>query len=263
MSLIPISPAAEAIAPFLESMRQAALTSGTDKISRHRYDQVYGRALATYVNVGPFAMLEIGYGEGCGLEFWHSLFPQLFCYCLDRDHGDWSNSNSCVLRVDQSNPDDLERALAAVQHPIALIVDDGSHHPDHQLLSFSMLFQHLLQPGGLYIIEDVETSYWRRGDVYGYELRYGLENRHSAVEAFKRLADAVNRRFLDSVDLNWVEASLLDGGIDPAAASMVETIGFGRNAILITKRIDSLATPELPPYPQLHRTSRCSALVHR
>jgi hypothetical protein len=94
-------------------------------------------------------MLEIGFRQGNGIAFWHTLFPEAFHYCLDLDHGDWTDARTCVLRVDQSSPGDLERAIATVSHPISLIVDDGSHHPDHQPLSFSMLFQDLLQPGGL------------------------------------------------------------------------------------------------------------------
>lgn len=251
-----VSPAAMGVQPFLEAMRQAGIASGADKILIHQYDQVYGRALADYANTGSFAMVEIGYGAGAGVDFWHTLFPHLYHYCFDLDHGDWSDEKTSILRVDQSKPEDLERALVTVCHPISLIVDDGSHHPDHQLLSFSTLFQSLLQPGGLYILEDVETSYWRRGRLYQNPFSYGLGNRHSAIEAFKILADYVNRRFLDPADQNWLVASLLDVGIDPATAAQVESVTFGRNAILLFKRLATAVDADLPVYPHLHRTSR-------
>ena len=256
--MLPASPEALAILPFQEAMHRAGIATGTDKISLHRYDQVYGRALAGYANTESFAMLEIGFGAGKGVAFWQALFPHAFHYCLDLDHGDWSDGNTCMLRVDQSKPQDLERAIANVQHPISLIVDDGSHHPDHQLLSFSILFQQLLQPGGLYILEDVETSYWRRGNLYDYEYSYGLGNRHSAVEACKLLADFVNRRFLDPADRNWLVASLLDVGIDPAAAAQVESVSFGRNAILLLKNLATPAEDEQPVYLHHRCTSRGS-----
>ena len=41
---------------------------------------------------------------------------------------------------------------------VELIVDDGSHVPEHQILSFNFLFKNLLSPGSTYIIEDIETS---------------------------------------------------------------------------------------------------------
>ncbi len=244
--------------PFLEAMQRAGKATGADKISAHRYEQVYGRALAHYANLESFAMVEIGYGAGDGIDYWHALFPCVYHYCFDIDHGDWSDAKTSILRVDQSRPQDLERALAIIRHPISLIVDDGSHHPDHQLLSFSTLFLKLLQPGGLYIIEDVETSYWRRGSLYAYEFNYGLGNRHSAIEALKLLADFVNRRFLDPADQNWLVASLLDVGIDPAAAAQVESVSFGRNAILISKQFATASDADLPVYPHLQRTARAA-----
>ena len=245
-----------AIQPFLEAMRQAGAACGSDKILTHRFDQVYGRALAAYSSVGPFAMLEIGFGGGQGITFWRTLFPEVFHYCLDCDHGDWSMERTSVLRGDQSKAEDLQQAMARIRHPISLIIDDGSHHPCHQLLSFSLLFQHLLQPGGIYIIEDVETSYWRRGSLYNYQFSYGLGHRNSTVEAFKVVADFVNRRFLDPADLNWLHCSLLDAGINPAAAKLVETVSFGRNAIVLSKPLDSPSDSDVPAYPHLHLSSR-------
>lgn len=250
------SAAALACQPFLDTMRQAGLAAGTDKIHAHKYEQVYGRALAPYANADAFAMLEIGYGSGQGVSFWHTLFPHAFLYCLDAGHGDWEDEETCVLRVDQSRSHDLGRAMAMVRHPISLIVDDGSHHPSHQLLSFSTLFRDLLLPGGLYIIEDVETSYWRRGSLYGYDYSHGLGNRHSAIEAFKLLIDFVNRRFLDPDDRNWLIASLLDVGIDPEAAVLVQSVSFGRNAIQLVKRQAPPSPEDQNAYVYSHFTSR-------
>ena len=40
-----------------------------------------------------------------------------------------------------------------------MVIDDRSHDPAHQMISFNSLF-HALNLGGLYIIEDIKTSYW-------------------------------------------------------------------------------------------------------
>ena len=40
-----------------------------------------------------------------------------------------------------------------------IIIDDGSHIPGHQLTSLACLLP-ALNPGGLYVIEGLETSYW-------------------------------------------------------------------------------------------------------
>lgn len=39
-----------------------------------------------------------------------------------------------------------------------MIVDDGSHIPSHQMASWHYLFK-TLKPGGIYVIEDLHTSY--------------------------------------------------------------------------------------------------------
>ena len=50
--------------------------------------------------------------------------------------------------------------LALVQdNRYDIIIDDGSHVPQHQITSLACLLP-ALNPGGLYIIENVETSYW-------------------------------------------------------------------------------------------------------
>jgi len=54
----------------------------------------------------------------------------------------------------------MEDVVSKIKHPVCFINDDGSHVPEHQLFSFDYLFHELLMPGGTYIIEDVETSYW-------------------------------------------------------------------------------------------------------
>ena len=52
--------------------------------------------------------------------------------------------------------------------------DDGSHLPTHQRVSFEALWPAVV-PGGLYAIEDIETSYWdlsqtSRASLYGYPM---------------------------------------------------------------------------------------------
>jgi len=52
--------------------------------------------------------------------------------------------------------------------PWDIIIDDGSHVPYHQVFSFFSLWKAVV-PGGLYVIEDLETNYWEPGrKVYGH-----------------------------------------------------------------------------------------------
>jgi hypothetical protein len=65
-----------------------------------------------------------------------------------------------------------------------IIIDDGSHIMDHQIVTLNRLFKHL-NDGGIYIIEDVCTSYWSN---YGG----GFKKQTSFIEYVKNLIDLLN-----------------------------------------------------------------------
>lgn len=70
-----------------------------------------------------------------------------------------------------------------------IIVDDGSHDNPHQKLTLWNTFP-LLKEGGVFICEDVHTSYYR-----GVRVRDGgLRNPDSFIEFAKGLIDTVNAR---------------------------------------------------------------------
>ena len=90
---------------------------------------------------------------------------------------------------DQSDTKFLQQMKADLDHKLFdIIVDDGSHVPWHQLLTFEIMFETWLKPGGIYIIEDVETSYLDGTNprIYGYDIiDAGLGKKGSVVEKFK------------------------------------------------------------------------------
>ena len=119
-----------------------------------------------------------------------------------------------------------------------------------------MLFDKILEPGGFYIIEDIETSYWLSGDLYGYPIRAGLFSRWSAIEALKLAVDYLNRSYLDQQDRNLVEYSMLIAGLDPAAAQQISTISFGQNCALLGKNQAGDSDYQEKQYPYSPFTSR-------
>ena len=70
---------------------------------------------------------------------------------------------------DQSDPAFLKGVVDKYSYDI--IIDDCSHHPDHQIISLMYLYA-AIKPGGLYVIEDIESSYWNRAgaEIYGYPI---------------------------------------------------------------------------------------------
>lgn len=147
---------------------------GTDKVTHHGYHRFYPRFLEHYRGLGAgSAMLEIGVDQSHSLRTWLEYFPQAFVYGLDISisrEGDRYR----IFKADQSNRAELRRIVdKELKHALFLIVDDGSHVPEHQVACFDFLFgSSALLPGGTYIVEDVETSYWTRGGLYGYTTRF-------------------------------------------------------------------------------------------
>ncbi len=221
---------------FREKMIEAGLSAQTDKIGFHHYENAYAKYLHRFKEKKDFSMLEIGYGSGAGIEFWKAIFPEAFVYCFDRDT-EGEGDRYKIVKVDQSDLNDLQRGVNLIDHPIDLIIDDGSHHPSHQLLTFSYLFKELLRGNGLYAIEDIETSYWRNGTLYGYRCNYGLNDPWSAVEAFKVASDYVNRRFLCEEDQSLLQYRMMSIGLDPLAVEEIESVLFTRNCIFAEKQL--------------------------
>jgi demethylmacrocin O-methyltransferase len=60
--------------------------------------------------------------------------------------------------ADQSSSSDL-RTLCDREGPFDIIIDDGSHQNAHQIFTFYEIFDRLAE-NGLYIIEDIQTSFW-------------------------------------------------------------------------------------------------------
>ena len=119
---------------------------------------------------------------------------------------------------------------------IDVIIDDGSHAPQHQLVSFVQLFP-TLADGGLYMIEDVETSYWDRkggAELFGYKIEAGIGTRGSAVESFKQLPDVLNRQFLGDSSYSVFGAQHKQQ-VDHRIAS----VAFSRNCIIVTKKVSA------------------------
>jgi len=96
------------------------------------------------------------------------------------------------------------------------------------MISFMYLFLHGLKPGGIYIIEDTETSYWRSGDTYGMTTLYGHDSPKSAINRLAALVDVVNRRYAP-------EGKPFHSSFGEEIDKWVQSVFFGPNAVVIVK----------------------------
>ena len=138
-----------------KTLEDCAKTWVTDKGAiGHHYLQWYER-YAERMRETATSVLEIGVLRGESLQMWRDYFPNAFVMGLDSDRQyvglDYGERIDTFLG-NQNDPAimDIMRGLG----PFDLIIDDGSHIPQHQIFSFQQLFS-AVKPGGVYIIEDI------------------------------------------------------------------------------------------------------------
>ena len=216
----------------MASFKEIGLRCGTDKITHHGYDRFYPRFLED-IRGTTDAVLEIGIETQASLNMWLDYFPNAFVYGIDIKM-ELDGARARVFRGDQSSTADLHAIHDQISHPIRFIIDDGSHIPEHQLSTFEYFFSQLLEPGGVYIIEDIETSYWARENIYGYATNYGYMHPASLIERVKPLVDTINREFLTPAAAdNMVTRT---SGFSNATRDMISTMTFGQNCVIFTKK---------------------------
>jgi hypothetical protein len=135
----------------------------------HRYTRVYEAYLGG-LRASVFSLVEIGLGVkgdrwdarivqgrntgGASVKMWREYFPRAHIYGLDVNECAYlDDERTRTFVADQGNVEDLERFVEAVPS-FDVVIDDGSHRPDHQQISLDFLFPRL-SPGGLYFIEDL------------------------------------------------------------------------------------------------------------
>jgi hypothetical protein len=139
----------------------------TDKVTYHGYHFFYPQFIE-HLRTEKFNMLEIGWGSGSSVKVWNDYFPKAEIFVMDIGV-EYVDGRQKVIKGDQSNEQDLAEIVSQIK-TAKFIIDDGSHNPEHQLNTFYYLFKNLLEPGGIYIIEDIELSYWNPDStLYGYK----------------------------------------------------------------------------------------------
>ena len=169
----------------------------------HTYHMAYDRFLGPLRN-RKLSMLEIGLGcdmpKGVGASTfaWRRFLPCANLTVLEFD-GNCARSHAGLVDAmvvgDQSSKADLERTVAA-HGPFNVVVDDGGHSMKQQIVSLRTLFP-TVPPGGLYIIEDLQTSF--NGNIY-YQDNVDVTTHKFLAEVVGQLHHAWSRKKLDRAE---------------------------------------------------------------
>ena len=145
------------------------------------YEKYFSSLRDSKINI-----LEIGIENGDSLRIWREYFSKANICGVDIDKKNFKIDNVDIQHGDQSNNVFL-LSLINIYKNFDIIIDDGSHQAKHIISSFNFLFPYL-NDNGIYIIEDLQTSYFPR---YGGS-RINLNKKQSSMNFVKSLADSIN-----------------------------------------------------------------------
>jgi len=147
------------------------------------YLDIYERHFACYRNT-PVRMLEIGVDKGGSLEVWRDYFgasATIVGIDINPECATYATAPNRIRIGSQDDPQFLQSVIQEMGTP-DIVLDDGSHIARHQRATFRILFP-ILKDGGLYVIEDMHTSYFP-GSYEG-----GYRRKGTAVEVVKDMID--------------------------------------------------------------------------
>ena len=175
------------------------------------YPHIYEREFAHYRNT-DVNFLEIGIFKGGSIELWRKYFGEkahISGLDIDPACADCVDKPNRAFIGSQADRGFLKNVIDEIGAP-DIILDDGSHVANHQRISLETLFP-LLKTGGLYVIEDLHTSYWpgfyeggyRRSGT-GIELAKNLVDDmhgwyHNNASIIADMSEIASVRFYDSI----------------------------------------------------------------
>jgi hypothetical protein len=180
------------------SLTELAQEFGSDKWGVHRYTPHYERHFAP-LRGQKLMVLELGIGGyareqqgGASLRMWKWFFPKADVVGVDIEDKSFVDEDRITSYVGSQTDRKLLRRIVDLHGAPTIVIDDGSHRPPQVIRSFQILFP-LLVDGGLYVIEDIQTSYWPQ-----WKGSLDRDDPSTSMAMVKRLLDGLNHEeFLD------------------------------------------------------------------
>ncbi len=145
------------------------------------YDRHFQRLRGKKINI-----LEIGAAHGGSLEMWNDYFKgnaAIFSVDINPECKKFENEYTKVFIGSQEDKHFL-RHLHDVLPDLDILIDDGGHTMKQQLTTFENLFDKV-KDDGIYLIEDLHTSYFK---YFGG----GYKKKRSFIEFSKNFIDKLH-----------------------------------------------------------------------
>ena len=150
-----------------------------------QYFDVYDRHFSQYRGK-EIVLLEIGTFHGGSLQMWKSYFgdkAKIYGMDINPNCKEVEEENIEIFIGSQSDRNFLRKVKSKIP-PIDILIDDGGHTMLQQIVSFEELFDYV-KPEGVYLCEDIHTSYWM--DWGG-----GYKRKGTFIEYSKNFIDRIN-----------------------------------------------------------------------
>ena len=185
-----------------ESLSALCDANPTDKCSHHHnYVELYETFFAPKRHEVT-RLLEIGVQKGHSMRLWEDYFPTARIFGVDIvDSSQHDTGRITTFIADQASREQLGEFLLAHGSRFDIIIDDGGHRMDQQQISFGVLFPHL-RSGGLYVIEDVHTSFPELRPGYGVD-HGGANSTYSMIDRFNRKREFTSQ-YLSDAELEYL-----------------------------------------------------------
>lgn len=128
---------------------------------RHPYTAVYDTFFRPYTRKDFCKVGEVGVLNGASIQMWCDYFPTAKIYGFDINEDSLKRMPNLDrvdgIVVDAGNPQALRVALSTAcndQKKFSILIEDASHHLNHQLVFLRDAID-FVEPGGLLVIEDI------------------------------------------------------------------------------------------------------------
>ena len=173
----------------------------------------------------------IGYGDAAGssIRMWEEYFThrhmRIVAADIDEVHRNWAGGRVAVEIGDCGSAEFLN-ALGSKYPNADIVIDDASHYWIHQVAACRVLFNYL-RPGGLYIIEDIGTSFHE-----SVRAIYGAPGGPDAYAFVLALAT----RLVGHRGAHPLVAQLPDCSGDVALLDAIDSVEMTRGTVIIRKK---------------------------
>lgn len=214
---------------YRNNISSLAKAFGSDKEGGHFYARHYQNHFRP-LRLKKINLLEIGVGGyedprqgGESLRMWKAYFRRGNIFGVDIHDKTYHNEKRIKTFKGSQVDLDFLRKIKEEMRTIDIIIDDGSHFNDHVITTFKILFP-LLSPDGIYVIEDLQTSYWDRFSDNAAEDASKLVEPLTSMNFLKPLVDGLN-----------YEEFMVDGYAPTYFDENIKSIHFYHNLVFIYK----------------------------